>query len=92
LIAQVKNYWYETEDKAEDAWHNVKDWIFDRSVAKQVPWIERLPANFQPAGPTLNSKHSLTSMESPYLNPERGIHFSKRFAPIMSPLRRKLVR
>jgi hypothetical protein len=30
LIAQVKNYWYETEDKAEDAWSNVKDWVFDR--------------------------------------------------------------
>lgn len=30
LIAQVKNYWYETEDKAEDAWTSVKDWIFDR--------------------------------------------------------------
>jgi hypothetical protein len=30
LIAQVKNYWYETEDKADDAWSSVKDWIFDR--------------------------------------------------------------
>lgn len=30
LLAQVKNYWYETEDKAEDAWSNVKDWVFDR--------------------------------------------------------------
>jgi hypothetical protein len=30
LIAQVKNTWYETEDKAEDAWSSVKDWIFDR--------------------------------------------------------------
>jgi hypothetical protein len=30
LVAQVKNYWYETEDKAEDAWSSVKDWIFDR--------------------------------------------------------------
>jgi hypothetical protein len=29
LIAQVKNAWYETEDKAEDAWTSVKDWIFD---------------------------------------------------------------
>ena len=30
LLAQVKNYWYEAEDKAEDAWSSVKDWIFDR--------------------------------------------------------------
>lgn len=30
LVAQVKNYWYETEDKADEAWTSVKDWIFDR--------------------------------------------------------------
>jgi hypothetical protein len=30
LISQVKQNWYETEDKAEHAWSNVKDWIFDR--------------------------------------------------------------
>lgn len=29
LLSQVKGYWYETEDKAEDAWSSVKDWIFD---------------------------------------------------------------
>jgi hypothetical protein len=29
LISQVKNTWYETEEKAEDAWSSVKDWIFD---------------------------------------------------------------
>jgi hypothetical protein len=29
LLAQVKSAWYETEDKAEDAWSSVKDWIFD---------------------------------------------------------------
>jgi len=32
LVVQVKNYWYEAEDKAEDAYSSVKDWIFDRSV------------------------------------------------------------
>jgi len=32
LLAQVKNYWYEAEDKAEDAWSSVKTWIFDRLV------------------------------------------------------------
>lgn len=30
LVSQVKKYWYETEDKAEDAWNSVKDWVFDR--------------------------------------------------------------
>jgi hypothetical protein len=30
MISQVKNYWYETEDKSDDAWTSVKDWIFDR--------------------------------------------------------------
>lgn len=29
LISSVKNSWYETEDKADDAWSSVKDWIFD---------------------------------------------------------------
>lgn len=29
LISQVKNYWYETEDKAQAGWTNVKDWILD---------------------------------------------------------------
>lgn len=32
LVASVKEYWYEAEDKAEDAWASVKDWIFDRSI------------------------------------------------------------
>jgi hypothetical protein len=29
LITQVQSYWYETEDKAQDSWLNVKDWILD---------------------------------------------------------------
>jgi hypothetical protein len=32
LLEQVKSHWYETEEKAEDAWSNVKDWIFDRYI------------------------------------------------------------
>ncbi|TVY90045.1 Stress response protein [Lachnellula willkommii] len=36
LIAQVKNYWYETEDKAEDAFSSVKDWIFDSWTDSQL--------------------------------------------------------
>ncbi|RDW94506.1 hypothetical protein BP5796_00269 [Coleophoma crateriformis] len=36
LIAQVKNYWYETEDKAEDAWSSVKDWVFDSWTDSQL--------------------------------------------------------
>ncbi|KAH6719051.1 putative stress response protein ish1 [Leptodontidium sp. MPI-SDFR-AT-0119] len=36
LVAQVKKYWYETEDKAEDAWSNVRDWIFDSWSESQL--------------------------------------------------------
>jgi hypothetical protein len=32
LLDQVRGHWYETEEKAEDAWNNVKEWIFDRCV------------------------------------------------------------
>lgn len=30
LVSQVKKNWYEAEESAEEAWQNVKDWIFDR--------------------------------------------------------------
>ncbi|TVY48247.1 Meiotic sister chromatid recombination protein [Lachnellula occidentalis] len=36
LIAQVKNYWYETEEKAEDSYSSVKDWIFDSWTDSQL--------------------------------------------------------
>ncbi|PMD55955.1 putative stress response protein ish1 [Hyaloscypha bicolor E] len=36
LVAQVKNYWYETEDKADDAWASVRDWIFDSWTESQL--------------------------------------------------------
>ncbi|PQE06449.1 hypothetical protein CJF32_00002159 [Rutstroemia sp. NJR-2017a WRK4] len=36
LISQVKNYWYEAEDKAEDAWSSVRDWIFDSWTDSQL--------------------------------------------------------
>ncbi|KAL3427984.1 Meiotic sister chromatid recombination protein 1 [Phlyctema vagabunda] len=36
LIAQAKGYWYETEDKAEDAWSSVKDWVFDSWTDSQL--------------------------------------------------------
>jgi len=36
LIVQVKNSWYETEDKAEDAYSSVKDWIFDSWTDSQI--------------------------------------------------------
>lgn len=29
LLSTVQKYWYETEDKAQEAWTSVKDWIFD---------------------------------------------------------------
>lgn len=34
LISQVKAYWYEAEDKAEDAWSSVRDWVFDSWTGK----------------------------------------------------------
>jgi hypothetical protein len=37
LLEQVRGQWYETEEKAEDAWANVKDWIFDKYVPPR--WI-----------------------------------------------------
>ncbi|RFU30032.1 hypothetical protein B7463_g6304, partial [Scytalidium lignicola] len=36
LLSQVKSYWYETEDKTEDAWKSVKDWIFDSWTNSQI--------------------------------------------------------
>lgn len=29
LLNRVKSNWYESEEKAEDAWSSIKDWIFD---------------------------------------------------------------
>ncbi|KAH7039649.1 uncharacterized protein B0I36DRAFT_309028 [Microdochium trichocladiopsis] len=29
LVSQVQNSWYETEDKAQSAWSNARDWILD---------------------------------------------------------------
>lgn len=29
LISQIKSIWYEKEDKSEDAWSSIKEWIFD---------------------------------------------------------------
>lgn len=36
LLATVKSNWYEAEDKAEDAWSSVKDWIFDSWTGKEI--------------------------------------------------------
>ncbi len=30
LLEKVKSYWYDNEENAEDAYENVKNWIFDR--------------------------------------------------------------
>lgn len=29
LLSQVKAHWYETEDAANSAWANARDWILD---------------------------------------------------------------
>ncbi|ROW07049.1 hypothetical protein VPNG_06591 [Cytospora leucostoma] len=36
LLAQVKDVWYETEDKAQDAYTSVKDWILDTWTDSQL--------------------------------------------------------
>lgn len=33
---QVKGSWYETEDKSQRAWGDVKDWIFDTWTDSQL--------------------------------------------------------
>ncbi len=36
LIAQVKSAWYESDDKAQQGWINVKDWILDTWTDNQL--------------------------------------------------------
>lgn len=36
LVSQVANTWYETEDKAQDAYSSVKDWILDTWTESQL--------------------------------------------------------
>ncbi|KAG7287682.1 hypothetical protein NEMBOFW57_007195 [Staphylotrichum longicolle] len=36
LIARVRNSWYETEDKAQNGWINIKDWILDTWTDSQL--------------------------------------------------------
>jgi len=36
LVNQVQGNWYETEDKAQSAWTNVKDWILDTWTDSQL--------------------------------------------------------
>ncbi|RQM08315.1 hypothetical protein DH86_00003798 [Scytalidium sp. 3C] len=43
LLSTVQKYWYETEDKAQEAWTSVKDWIFDtRSGPTTMPLQRKL--------------------------------------------------
>jgi len=32
LLAQIKKSWYETEDKAEEGFGDIKSWVFDTYV------------------------------------------------------------
>jgi hypothetical protein len=46
LIQQVKGYWTETEDSANQAYSNVRDWIFDTyvsSAAFVLPTCANIP-------------------------------------------------
>lgn len=31
LVSQVKHYWTDTAESTSESYHNVKDWVFDRS-------------------------------------------------------------
>jgi protoheme ferro-lyase len=36
LLSRVKSAWYESEDKSQNAWINVKDWILDTWTDSQL--------------------------------------------------------
>ncbi len=36
LVSQVRNVWFETEDKAQNAWSSVSDWILDSWTESQL--------------------------------------------------------
>lgn len=63
LVSQVQASWYETTDQAEQAWGNVKDWIFDtwsESELKEFCDKHNVPGMDFPRLPTkLASVHSL---------------------------------
>lgn len=65
LVAQVKNYWYETEDKAEEAYGSVKDWIFDRSVFPFVSFENDIANNAVAGLVNLTSQPSNTLLIFP---------------------------
>ena len=50
LVSQVKAYWYESEDKAQQAWTSVKDWILDTWTDSQLKAFcdhHGIPGKFQ---------------------------------------------
>lgn len=36
MVAQVQNAWYETEEKTQQSWTSVKDWILDTWTESQL--------------------------------------------------------
>lgn len=61
LLASVSNGWYETEDKAQDAWTNVKDWIFDTwtdSELKEFADKHGIPGKLTPCEPICPLGHT----------------------------------
>lgn len=88
LLEQVKGQWYETEEKAEDAWSNVKDWIFDRCV---LPRCLVRHTHIFVAGRIRNSSPLRISMVSPCLNLVNATPFFTIFDQTLIPSQRKLV-
>jgi hypothetical protein len=88
LLEQVKGQWYETEEKAEDAWSNVKDWIFDRYVLAKC--LVKHTYIFA-AGRIRNSRLLRISMVSPCLNLANVTPFFTIFDQTSIASQRKLV-
>lgn len=89
LLEQVRGHWFETEEKAEDAWGNVKEWIFDRWVNPR--WSCRRHTDRFEAGQIRNSSLSRINMVSPCLNLASAILFFSRFDKTTKQSPRKLV-
>lgn len=92
LISQVKSYWYEAEDKAEDAWSSVRDWVFDSWTGKLAETREAILKSSLIFSQILNSLLSLIIIISLFHIQESETLFFKRFVQATTLLPRRLVK
>lgn len=92
LISQVKAYWYEAEDKAEDAWSSVRDWVFDSWTGKLSKNQEILTRRLLTISQILNFWHLLTITTFPFHTQGEETLFYKRFVPATTLLPRRLAK